>query len=422
MVLPEPARQQLILTAADVLGRMAADEIPAALRPIAKFTPAKRVRLGAAKLAAALDGDDDFRDSVAEVVEHAQAELTEALRTGGPIDAADPLDVVVVLYLTRPDGWADALAAATGRWAASRPPAADESQAEALRAEIAQLRARAKADAAKAKDVEAAAVAELNAQVGELRKQVRARTTELRAAERARDEAIATAADATRRLTERESNHDVELRRVRARVAELEKAAATARRGARVERDLDDARLWLLVETLADSATGIRRELGLSAPSVRPGDTVAGAATGDGRARNAVDTVALDRLLALPHVHLIVDGYNVTKTGYGDLALADQRARLVSALAKLAGQTGAEITVAFDGAVRPPVLAPAPRGVRVLFSAQHEIADDLIRRLVAAEPAGRTVIVVTSDQQVVTDVHRAGAWTVASAVLIGRLG
>ena len=88
-----------------------------------------------------------------------------------------------------------------------------------------------------------------------------------------------------------------------ARVAELEKAATTARRGARVERDIDDARLWLLVETLADAATGVRRELGLSAPSVRPGDTVGGTLAGDGRARNAVDTVALDRLLALPHVH-----------------------------------------------------------------------------------------------------------------------
>ena len=54
--------------------------------------------------------------------------------------------------------------------------------------------------------------------------------------------------------------------------------------------------------------------------------------------------------------------------------------------------------------------------MRVLFSAADEIADDLIRRLVAAEPPGRPVVVVTSDRQVVTDVSRAGAWTVPSAV------
>jgi hypothetical protein len=39
----------------------------------------------------------------------------------------------------------------------------------------------------------------------------------------------------------------------------------------------------------------------------------------------------LDQLLGLPRVHLVVDGYNVTKTGYGDLTLeaplpADMRA------------------------------------------------------------------------------------------------
>jgi predicted RNA-binding protein with PIN domain len=56
----------------------------------------------------------------------------------------------------------------------------------------------------------------------------------------------------------------------------------------------------------------------------------------------------------------------------------------------------------------------------VLFS-DGEIADDLIRRLVSAEPSGRTTLVVTSDQAVVADVRRAGAWTVPSAVLLDLL-
>jgi predicted RNA-binding protein with PIN domain len=91
-------------------------------------------------------------------------------------------------------------------------------------------------------------------------------------------------------------------------------------------------------------------------------------------------------------------------------------------MATLASRCGAEVTVAFDGGARPPAQPAVPRGVRVLFSGAHEIADDLIRRLVAAEPDGRPVVVVTSDQQVVTDVQRAGAWTVPSAVLLARLG
>jgi predicted RNA-binding protein with PIN domain len=121
-------------------------------------------------------------------------------------------------------------------------------------------------------------------------------------------------------------------------------------------------------------------------------------------------------------VHLIVDGYNVTKTGYPQLSLADQRNRLVAALAAVQARAGAEVTVVFDGASRPPAQPRTPRGIRVLFSAPDELADDVIRQLVAVEPGGRPLVIVTSDQQVVADVRRAGAWTVPSAVLLERLG
>jgi hypothetical protein len=57
----------------------------------------------------------------------------------------------------------------------------------------------------------------------------------------------------------------------------------------------------------------------------------------------------------------------------------------------------------------------------VLFS-DGEIADDLIRRLVAAEPPGRPVVVVSSDGEVARDTARDGAWTVPSPVLLARLG
>jgi predicted RNA-binding protein with PIN domain len=132
--------------------------------------------------------------------------------------------------------------------------------------------------------------------------------------------------------------------------------------------------------------------------------------------------VALDRLLAMPNVHVIIDGYNVTKTGYGDLSLAEQRTRLISAVAALVAQRGVETTVVFDGGERPPAQPAVPRGVRVLFSAPDEIADDLIRRLVASEPPGRPLLVVTSDRQVVSDSSRYGAWSTPSRVLLDRLG
>jgi predicted RNA-binding protein with PIN domain len=57
----------------------------------------------------------------------------------------------------------------------------------------------------------------------------------------------------------------------------------------------------------------------------------------------------------------------------------------------------------------------------VLFSAVGETADDLIRRLVAAEPKGRPVVVVSSDREVAEGVQRSGAYPVASTLLLRRL-
>ena len=105
----------------------------------------------------------------------------------------------------------------------------------------------------------------------------------------------------------------------------------------------------------------MRRELSLPAPSVRPADTVASAqAPATGR-RSVDDPAALDGLLALPNVHLIVDGYNVTKTGYGDLALADQR----DPAGRRAGRLAAPLREPrsrsrFDGGRRPPSMPRVP--------------------------------------------------------------
>jgi predicted RNA-binding protein with PIN domain len=59
--------------------------------------------------------------------------------------------------------------------------------------------------------------------------------------------------------------------------------------------------------------------------------------------------------------------------------------------------------------------------VRVLFSKPGEIADELIRRLVREEPAGRPVVVVSSDREVADGVRRSGARPVSSAALVRRL-
>ncbi len=418
--LVEPARQQVIGLASEVLGRLPAEEVPVSLRAIARFAPTKRHRLGGAMIAAALEADDGFRAKVAEVLVETAPDLAEAVRSGGPTAAADPLDVAVLAFLDRPEGWTDVLARANQRWLAERAGGASDDELDRLRRELGELRATVRSEPSRIREVLAAARSEQETEIANLRRTTRDRTRELRAAERDRDQARAEAAAAEAERAKAEAAHEVELRRLRSRLAESDRAAEAARRSSRAERDVNDARLWLLVDTLVQAANGVRRELSLPTPSMRPADGV-DAAAGQAGARSAGDPAALDQLLAVPHVHLIVDGYNVTKSGYGEISLEQQRTRLIGALAPLAGQSGAEITIAFDGAKKPPAQPATPRGVRVLFSAADETADDLIRRLVGAEPPGRPIVVVTSDQQIVSDVSRAGAWTVPSAVLLARL-
>jgi predicted RNA-binding protein with PIN domain len=123
----------------------------------------------------------------------------------------------------------------------------------------------------------------------------------------------------------------------------------------------------------------------------------------------------------MPGVHVIVDGYNVTKTGYPELSLSEQRDRLVRTLAAFAARTSAEMTVVFDGAA-VAAARPAGRGIRVLFSPPGVIADEVIRDLVRAEPVGRALIVVSSDREVVDRAAADGARTAASAALLAVLG
>ena len=258
----------------------------------------------------------------------------------------------------------------------------------------------------------------MRAELDTLRRRLRTQTGELRAAQRARTEA----AEALAEEPAPDSATQAEIRRLRQRMTEAEDALEAARRSARESRSADETRLWLLLETAAGAVQGLRRELALQPTGDRPGDAVAGVRPEIGPgAGQPPDDVLLDRLLGLPRVHLVVDGYNVTKTGYGGLPLATQRDRLVQSLGALTARTGAEVTCAFDGADRPPVMPAAPRGIRVLFSRPGETADELIRRLVAAEPRGRPVVVVSSDREVADGVRRSGAYPVASVALLGML-
>ncbi len=131
--------------------------------------------------------------------------------------------------------------------------------------------------------------------------------------------------------------------------------------------------------------------------------------------------VGLDGMLRTRGVVLIVDGYNVSKTAWGDAPLEEQRERLTSALAELHLRIRCDVVVVFDGADVRGVPLPRRPGVRVLFSDAGETADDVVVRE-AAEPATTIpVVVASSDTELRVRAETVGAAVVQSSVLLSVL-
>jgi predicted RNA-binding protein with PIN domain len=284
-------------------------------------------------------------------------------------------------------------------------------QVAALQAELATLKSEHRAEVEQAK----ADYKVLRQRLGEARAVVRAAEEERDKAQAARDEAIAAAESATKAA-------EADVRRLRAQLEEAEAALAATRRDSRSDRDAASIRARLLLDAVIDSATGLRRELGIPVVSGAPGDAVeAELARVEAAPTSAAPAspALLEQTLAMPRARLIVDGYNVTKEAWPTASLEAQRSRLVAALGPLVARSGAETTVVFDAAAaKTRTVMPAPRGVKVVFSPEGVIADDVIRQLVAAEPRGRVVVVVTGDQEVARDVARSGARVAPASSLV----
>ncbi len=419
--LPAAVRVRLAEIAADAVGEITPVDIPPPVRPVARFAPTKRARLGAGPLLTGLRTCPPFRAAVTEWArEHRPAVLD--------LTAPDPASAATAALLLA-DGAAVHYVELVRRREMDAALRAERDtavqRAGRLEAELTRLRD----ELSRAEGNAGQVVGEREAELEKLLKRLREQGVRLR---EARDEATSARADAEqmriRTELERKSltadrdreRERADAERTKARRAEAD--AQAARQAAREARQADEVRLALLVDTLDGAVTGLRRELALGGGSgPRPADLVRGASAAQSAVGRVADPVALDRLLALPTVHLVVDGYNVTKTGYPDLPLVDQRERLVYQLAALAARTGAEVTLVFDGAGVVSVPSAAPRGVRVLFSDPGVLADDVIRALVTAEPEGRPVVVVTSDRAVADSVRRRGAHPVPSAVLLARI-
>jgi predicted RNA-binding protein with PIN domain len=427
-VLPEQVRARVTTLTAAALPGLPVEETPVALRRVARFTPNRRARLGGAAIAAQLATDPLFRQRIGVRVVAEGGDLAAAVAEGMAPAAADPVEVAAIAYLARPEGWRsliDAAGAAVRAEADSAQIVQQVRDAEQRAARAEHDRAVARVEADKLRDE----LSRVREELVQLREENRTTGRALREALAAQKRANDLLATEKGRVARAATDHDAEVRRLRAKLAEAEAAAATGRQSAKDARAADDARLWLLVETIGQAASGLRRELALNPAEKLPADFVADSsaerpgapAQPKARAQDTDDPARLDQLLALPRAHLIVDGYNVTKRGFAEMSLEQQRKRLITGLGGIAAQTGDEVTVVFDGADRVHGLPPAPRNVRVLFSRKGITADELIRQLVRGEPAGRPLVVVSSDREVADGVRRHGAYPMGADSLLRRL-
>ena len=425
--LPGPVRARVVALTAQALPVIPSDRLPGKLRRFATFAPARRARLAGAALAAALEDDTDFREAVAEQLRAGFPDAAQALDDGCAPAELTAVEHAALAYLLRPSGWADVVESLRGLLDSDPDPDTEADSAADMKRLAGQLDS-AREEIRGLKDRHRDRLAELRSENADLRRRMASLNQQLRSAQQALEVSDRQLSEQRSAVEAAAGRAEAEARRLRARIGELEAEAAAVRRATREGRDAGSLRARLLLDTVIETAQGLRRELALPPVSSLPADTVpavvppAGAMSGQTRGRSVDDPALLAELLTLPRVHLVVDGYNVTKTAWPTAALEAQRNRLLAGLAALVARTGAEVTVVFDGAEldQPPVVN-GPRGVRVRFSPPGVSADEVIRRLVAAEPTGRPVVAASSDREIAEGVEASGARAVASRALVDLL-
>ncbi|HWC14749.1 MAG TPA: NYN domain-containing protein [Actinomycetota bacterium] len=135
------------------------------------------------------------------------------------------------------------------------------------------------------------------------------------------------------------------------------------------------------------------------------------------------DPETLAEWLRTPKVHLLVDGYNVSKAegGFGDVRLATQRDLLLQAVEKVVRRHRIKATVVFDGSDIPPGASRRSRSpVEVEYSRPDEIADDHLIAKLEHLPR-HPVVVATNDKELQRRAARLGATIATSNQLLALI-
>ncbi len=333
------------------------------------------------------------------------------------------VDEVGRLWLQRPTGWEERVhelvsAAEEGEREGSLRRQLTRAEKRRLAAERVAARARAELTDRDAR------IAELTRIVDELRADVVKAHDE-------REEARAELIDAR---NEARHARDREAAAV-ARLASAERARDQAREHAETAGTVRDEVLAARADAVAsvaevESAAHAARALAIQLESLLPSgdgdDAVAPARPAErtplaipGGVRSASPRAA--EHLVRSDAAVLIDGYNVAKLGWPEEPLAAQRDRLLDAVENLARRFGTDVTVVFDGTSVIGAHTRRRRLVRVVYSPEGVIADDVIRDEVRRLPTSRPVVVVTNDAEIVRDVRAAGANTVRSDDLLAIL-
>jgi predicted RNA-binding protein with PIN domain len=372
--------------------RRPALKYPAGLKPYLKMQRLPAAALGPVRRA--IEADDEFRRRVAV----------------GAVP--EVIDDIGMLWLQRPDGWAERVDELVDRAAdelqASEEAAAVHREARRRRAaEQAVARARAEVVELEAKvDALTADLEQLRAEFAELDRLAGALRSELGEARTETRHANDRAAAAATKLEQLRAERDDALRRMGHAVEVRDEVIA-----ARSSESADAARL----AGLAAMARELADELGaLGSPNAASEERAA--------RRRALalpggvlgDSLGATEFLLRAGATVLLDGYNLAKLRWPDLDLPSQRRVLLDVVENVARRYGADLTVVFDGADVVGASADQRRLVRVVYSPEGVTADDVIRAEVSRLPASRQVVVVTNDAAIVRDVRQLGANTVSS--------
>ena len=267
---------------------------------------------------------------------------------------------------------------------------------------------KAKDDAKRARDEAANQVAEARRQVDRLEQQLLDERNRSERAELALE-------DARKQLSALRSEMERELRKARRRWEISEAALAEAKAASRARPRAGEPPRPVRKERPKD-VSAPKPEIAVAEPDKRTRLEAP-------RGRFEDDPETLAEWLARPHVHLLVDGYNVTKAegGFGDLTLESQRNRVVQEVGRLARRHGIHATIVFDGSVVTPGTYRRGRGpVAVEYSRPDEIADDHLIAKLRALPK-HPVVLVTNDKELQHRAARLGATIATSVQLLGLI-